>query len=368
MIARHQQRRTIVVIALSFAILAIPGLLWAQGRLVDEVVHSVALEGNLLGDSPDREIAVYLPPGYDDATDQRYPVLYLLHGYTANHRLWTGSGYLGSMNVPKIADALIEQGGLQPMIVVMPNGENAYWGSWYTNSSVTGNWEDFVTLELVEYIDRTYRTLPQADSRGIAGHSMGGYGAITLAIRHPDIYSAVYAMSAAAIAMEEYVLASMNEFLKVAKWDGFGGKNFTDWKAKAIIALSAAVAPNPEAVPFMADLPVEEVDGVGRIAEAIWPAWLEHDPVTMVSTHGANLLKYRAVRFDCGSSDFLKNLIGQNRLFSQQLTSAGIPHVFEEYEGDHTSAIVQRMETKVLPFFSEVLSHEAVSSVVTGDR
>jgi len=187
------------------------------------------------------------------------------------------------------------------MLIVMPDGENTYWGSWYTNSSVTGNWEDFIVRELVDYTDGTYRTLPQAGSRGLVGHSMGGYGAIKLAMKHPEVYSAVYAMSAGAIVMKEYVLNAESNIMKAMTWNSFKGKNFTDWLVKVNIALAAAVAPNPDTVPFMADFPLEEVDGEVRFVEDVWSRWLEHDPFTMLSTHGANLLQYRGIRIDCGS-------------------------------------------------------------------
>lgn len=357
-------RRPLLPSLLLAAFLLAANALRAESRLEEIVVHSPSLEGNLLGDSPDRNVTIYLPPGYDENPSQRFPVIYLLHGYTATNRLWQGGQYLGGLNIKNITDALIESGGMRPLILVMPDGENTYMGSWYTNSSVTGNWEDFIVQDLVEYIDSNYRTLGQVASRGIAGHSMGGYGTIVLAMKHPEVYSVVYVMSAAAIAMEHHILSSQNEFMKAITWDSFGGKNFTDWVVKANIALAAAVAPNPDTAPFMADFPVEEVDGDMRFVENVWSIWLEHDPLTMLSTYGINLLQYRGVRIDCGSSDTLSDLIGQNRMFSQALTDANIPHVFEEYDGNHTNRIRQRIEQKVLPFFSEVLSFELEPTAV----
>lgn len=355
-------RRPLLLSLLLAALLLLASVLRVEARLEEIVVHSPALEGNLLGDSPDRNVTVYLPPGYDENPSQRFPVIYLLHGYTATNRLWQGGQYLGELNIKNITDALIESGGMRSLILVMPDGENKYWGSWYTNSSVTGSWEDFIVQDLVEYIDSNYRTLSQTASRGIAGHSMGGYGAIKLAMKHPEVYSAVYVMSAAAISMEEHVLSlTQSDFLTLITWKDFGGKNFTNWRVKSNIALGAAVAPNPNTAPFMADFPLEEVDGAPRVIDDVWQRWLEHDPLTMLSSHQADLLQFRGIRIDCGTSD---NLIGQNRIFAQALTDASIPHIFEEYSGDHTSRIAQRIKEKVLPFFSEVLSFESEPTAV----
>ena len=141
----------------------------AGGKLVDLKVHSPALEGNLLGDSADRNVIVYLPPSYDTSSTQRYPVVCLLHGYTGNP-----GGMVQFLSLKTVMDTLVAEGKVQEMIFVMPDAHNKYLGSWYVNSATTGNWEDFITQELVEYIDSNYRTLPRAASRGIAGISMGG--------------------------------------------------------------------------------------------------------------------------------------------------------------------------------------------------
>ena len=340
----------------------------AQARIETITVHSPSLESNLLGDSADRAVHVYLPPGYGADSDQRYPVLCLLHGYTSNHNLWMGTGYLGGMNIDRMADGLIEAGTMRPFLIVMPSADNAYWGSWYTNSEVTGNWEDFVVEDLVSYIDANYATLAGVANRGLAGHSMGGYGAIYLAMRHPETYSSVYAMSAAAIDMATFILdkpasgfpAGPTAFMTIAGWDGFPGKNFTNWVAKANLALAVAIAPNPGATPFMADLPIVADGGEPKVVDTALQRWMAFDPLSMIATHGANLAGYRGVRIDCGTED---DLISQNRNFAAALKAAGIAHTFEEYSGDHTSRIVGRVQSLVLPFFSDELTFEAVTAV-----
>jgi len=173
----------------------------ASGRLVQGKVVSPALNGNLLGDPAEQPVAVYLPPSYQTDPSKRFPVVYLLHGYTGKIQQWTENGYQG-MRLKPMMDRLIEKGTIRETIVVVPNGANAYFGSFYTNSAVTGNWEDFIYRDMVSYIDRNYRTVSRPGSRGIAGHSMGGFGAILLGMKHPDVFGAIYALSPACLGLE----------------------------------------------------------------------------------------------------------------------------------------------------------------------
>ena len=139
-----------------------------EGQVVVDTVHSEALENNFLGDSPDRPVSIYLPPGYDSSPDKHYPVIYFLHSYGIDHTAFFGGYPWYSVDFKTICDDLISSGEIDPMIVVSPNAYNKYWGSFYTNSSVTGNWGDFIVEDLINYIDRNFRTLPQKESRGLA--------------------------------------------------------------------------------------------------------------------------------------------------------------------------------------------------------
>lgn len=176
------------IASLSVPISSPPG-----GSLITAVVHSVGLEDNLLGDSPDRDVTIYLPPGYEES-GERYPVIYLLHGYAGNDRLWFGTGYT-QVDLEPVMDYLIYRKTIEPMILVSPDSYNRFMGSWYINSVSSGNWEDFIVQDVVQYVDEHYRTIADPESRGIAGHSMGGYGTVMLAIKHPDVFSAAYALS-----------------------------------------------------------------------------------------------------------------------------------------------------------------------------
>ena len=253
--------------------------------IVDQV-FSPGLENNLLGDSPDRAVKVYLPPDYYEDSLKHYPVIYLLHGYYSDHDIWyTGMtpsrdfAYIG-MDLKSMMDDLIKEGTVQPMIIVTPSSYNSFKGSWYANSSVTGNWEDFIAEDVVSYTDNNYRTIASPGGRGIAGHSMGGYGAMKLAMKHPDLFSSVYCHSAGYLVFEEMLEIRKDTMLKaleVEKWD-----NSLSVDMKVILSNPSAFSPNPDSEPFYGDFPLNEE---GELVDTTWQKWLEHDPLY----HGIHL-------------------------------------------------------------------------------
>ncbi len=169
----------------------------AQGRIVTATLPSQALLGNRIGDSVDRPITVYLPPSYDKAPSRRYPVLYLLHGATSVPAEWLDGTYQGM----DLRAALDQQAAQGEFLVVMPMADNRFGGSFYVDSPAFGHWDTFVARELVDFIDRRFRTLPLRRYRGLAGHSMGGFGALSVAGRHPGVFGHVYAASPCCLAL-----------------------------------------------------------------------------------------------------------------------------------------------------------------------
>ena len=255
----------LLYVSLAFGQQATPATATAS-KLLQLTIPTPALKGNLLGDPTEQPIYVYLPPGYESSTTRRYPTLYLLHGYSAKSSAWIAGGYQG-FNLQSSMDELIKEGKVREMIVVAANGFNAYGGSFYTNSPVTGNWEDVIVRDLLSYVDTNYRTLPRAESRGIAGHSMGGYGAIMLAMKHPELFSAVYALSPCCMVMDD----DMSE--ANAAWPNVLGltsreqlkaqpKSFADFFSIVFVALSAAFSPNPARPAFFVDYPYESKAGL----------------------------------------------------------------------------------------------------------
>ncbi len=334
-----------------FAIFFLPSSSIAeQGRLSEDIVHSRALEGNRTGDSPDRSVLVYLPPGYDSATERRYPVLYLLHGNGGNNTDWV-KGVFQDMKINLSVDSLISAGYIHEMIIVMPDAHNRYKGSHYVNSSTTGNWADFITRDLVQYIDTTYRTIPRANARGLSGWSMGGRATLYLALTYPGIYGAIYGLSSGQMDFGELAEKPDNPqwWSKLLSLQDVAE---ADPMMMRTIGLAAAFSPNPNQAPFYLDFQYGIVDGKVEPRPDIWQKWLAHDPVVLVPSHASSLQGLLGIRFDYGLSD---RVLPGNRAFSRALTKAGIAHTYDEYDGNHNDRIRERIESHVLPFFSDVL-------------
>lgn len=162
----------------------------AAGTVEVVSIHSTALADNLTGDPVEQTFKVYLPPSYHGSNGRRYAVFFLLHGIGDTSDVW-----LNYFHVPELLDELMARGSIAEMIVVMPNAKNRFWGSYYANSPVTGHWEDFIAQEIVARVDHDFRTIGTPASRAVVGHSMGGFGAIRLAMHRPDVFPIVYAMS-----------------------------------------------------------------------------------------------------------------------------------------------------------------------------
>ena len=366
-IVLKNQSKRIPAGAFVFAALAImvtaPSAAMAQGFLSYQTVHSPGLEGNLLGDSPNRQVMVYVPPSYT-SSQKRYPVVYLLHGFNGANTSWRDGSYQG-FNIQTAMNQLIGEGKIQEMMVVMPDGRNAYGGSYFVNSPVIGNWEDFVARDLVKYIDDTYRTLPDASSRAVVGQSMGGYSALYIAIKNADVFSAVYGLSACCLDMVKDVEAGNPEWIPTIQAKDRKGLVQTHFATPshgnyphALTALAAGLSPNPDKPPLFVDYPFEIVNGKVRRNESAYNKWLENFPVHMVDKYRSNLLKLKGIRFATGMSDHLQHIPAGNRAFSQALTKAGIPHEFELDSATHGELVREWMETRVLPYFSLILTHQ----------
>jgi S-formylglutathione hydrolase len=336
---------TLFLLAAGFAI-----ALSAQphGSVQRIVVHGKGLEGNLEGDSPDRDVAVYLPPGYSASDARRYPVVYMLHGFTDDVDNWWGVKP-HFINVPAVIDKALASGNTQETIVVMPNAFTRYQGSMYSNSATTGDWEDFVAVELVAYMDSHYRTIPNAASRGLTGHSMGGYGAVRIGMKHPEVFSSLYVLSpccmTANVQPRDMTRAeAVHTPEDIAK---------ADFGTKASLASAAAWSPNPSNPPLYFDLPSKG----GEFQPSIAAKWAANAPLAMVDQYISNLRRLHAIAFDAGAQDAA--IAATCKTLDEVLTAYGIRRTFEIYEGTHTSRIAERVETKTLPFFSSNLEFAA---------
>lgn len=321
-----------------------------HGTVVTESIHSKNLE-NKMGENPTRAISVYLPPGYERG-DQRYPVIYFLHGFTGDNTMLKP--------VAPLLDRAIATHRIRPFIMVIPDEKTTYDGSFYSNSGVFGNWEDFTVEDVVRYVDGHYRTLADSGSRGITGHSMGGYGALLLAMKHPDVFSTVYALSPGCLAIvREYGPNSdtYRGLVGIKTMEELGKTYF----GKVVVAFGRSWSPNPDKPPFYCDLPFDFSSGKLVVNEAALQKWEANMPLYMIDRYRENLLKLRAIKFDWGRNSGDRFTI-QCSMFSQRLENAGITHFAEEYIGTHVSDIFTpegRLPQQMLPFFDYYLDFAA---------
>jgi S-formylglutathione hydrolase len=317
----------------------------AKGTVERIKVHGRSLEGNLEGDSADRDVSIYLPPSYKKDQKRRYPVIYLLHGYTDNDDNWFGAKH-PFVDAPAAIDKAITSGSGE-MIVVMPNAYTVYMGSMYSNSVTTGDWEAFITRDLVSYIDTHYRTIPDRASRGLAGHSMGGYGTIRLGMKYPDVFSSLYALSACCLGpnpnLQGPAMAKAEAIRSAADLAN------TDFGTRAMIASAAAWSPDPKNPPLYFDLPMLD----GKPQPLVAAKWDANAPLAMLDQYVPNLKTYRTIALDVGTKDGLMASIQE---LDRDMTTLGIAHTFETYDGTHVSGIQVRLEKNVMPFFSANLS------------
>jgi pimeloyl-ACP methyl ester carboxylesterase len=320
---------------------------------VDTIV-APSLARNLIGDSNRKPITVYLPPSYSKRPYKRYPVVYLLHGFSASHRAFMGGAY-SNMNTRLSMDSLIHDGLVKEMIVVTPSADNPFDGGFYRNSVVTGNWEDYIYRDVVGFMDRKYRTIRNRSGRGIAGHSMGGYGALWVGMRHPEVFSAMYLLSPCCLrdfgAVSQRGVGPWKSALRVTSLDRVLNAGFT---ADLLIALAAVYTPNPSHPPLFVDFPNKLVGDSLVEIPAITAKWIELSPMKFVPHYAANLRRM-AVAFDAGRQDALKDIPISVTMLDSALTSLGIKHTAELYDGDHMQRIRSRIETHAMPFFSQVL-------------
>jgi len=319
-------------------------------------IHGSALEGNLEGDAIDRDVIICLPPSYEKDKRRRYPVIYALHGYTIGAEQWTRE-----IHVPQTIAGAFAQGS-QEMIVVLPDSKTIYNGSMYSSSVTTGDFEKFISHDVVVYVDAHYRTIPERASRGLVGHSMGGYGASRIGMKHPDVFGSLYIMSpccmspmagggpgptdqikARAIAAEKKAAEAKSAAELAGLSPGFGSAPY---------ATAAAWAPDPTNPPLYFDLPTK--DGVPQ--PEIVAKYAANSPLAFVDQYIGNLKQYRAIAMDVGDQDGLR--FDATKLHAI-LDSYGIANSFEIYQGTHTSAVADRFQNHVLPFFGKSLCSNA---------
>ena len=305
-------------------------------------VHGEALEGNLEGDAVDRDVFVFLPPSYAKEKSRRYPVVYALHGYSIGAEQWTHE-----IHVPQTIEGAFAQGAKE-MIVVLPDSKTVHNGSIYSSSVTTGDFERFVAHDLVAYIDAHYRTIPNRLSRGLVGHSMGGYGATRIGMKHSDVFGSLYIMSPCCLSPR--APASINpedeKALEAVKTPEDSAK--LAFFQRAQLASAAAWSPDPKNPPLYLDLPVKN----GEVQPDVLAKWTANAPLAFVDQYIGNLRQYRAIAIDVGDQDRLRT---DTARLHDVLDKYGIANSFELYQGTHTSRVADRFQNHVIPFFSQNL-------------
>jgi S-formylglutathione hydrolase len=314
-----------------------------KGKLERIKVHGKSLEGNLEGDSPDRDVFVYLPPSYQTEPNRRYPVVYTLHGYGLHAEQWVGFANFASLEKDVAA------GTAKEMILVSPDAFSLHNGSFYSNSAATGDWEKFLAVELVGYIDSRYRTLANRASRGLTGHSMGGYGTLRIGMKHPEVFSSLYAMSACCMLDTAEVTPAMTQIEGIKTKDDAAKLPFGQ---KSPLARAAAWSADPKNPPLFIDLPVKG----GKPQPVIQAKWMANSLMVMLEQYAPALKQMKAIEMNVGTQD---NLLQTNHDMDQALSAAGVAHHFETFEGDHNGQVGLNFAAKVLPFFSNQLAFAA---------
>jgi len=310
--------------------------------IVHSRVESAHLQGNLLQDPSERDLFVYLPPGYEDS-ECRYPTAYLLHAFGENAEQLVYPPTDGLRWKPPIEDVLdpvFGRMGTAPMIVVIPDGATRYGHGQWVDSPVNGNFEKYVLHDVVAHVDDNYRTLPDSRSRGVFGFSSGGFGAWNLASRNPDTFGALAMLSGDSffdVTHKMFLYDYLNSIWPEAPAGLVEGNDLSS----VVYACSACYSPNPDNPPFYVDLPVAFPSG--ELIQEVWDRWLSFDPVVNWRGRLDNLCKLNGILVDVGCNDDAYLQWG-HRLLSHRLREAGVAHEATENTGNHGGRTRERFQ------------------------
>ena len=268
---------------------------------------------------------IVLPPSYESNPDSTYPSIYFLHGFGLDYS-WYGS-------VVSVFEDMMASGEIRESILIKPDGfVIPYLGSMYTNSDYNGQFEDYIVQDLISHIDGSYNTIDNSSYRAIMGHSMGGYGAVKLSIKFPELFQ-VAASHSGPIAIENVIPDLLPVLLAETGILGYQPWNGT--VSLFMYSASAAFSPDVDDWPYYVDLPV---DYYGNVIDEVWDLWLGHDALTLAQENFANI---QSIRFymDCGDQDDYL-FYNHSTSFSEFLDEVNINHVYETYPGDHFTEVL----------------------------
>lgn len=316
------------------------------GRLDEHVLTSELLRGNPLGDPHARPLWVQTPPGYDDDTSRRYPVVYVIQGYTGTLSMWRNRSPW-RQPFPELADAVLSRGDVPTGLVVYVDAWTALGGSQFLDSPATGRYHSYLCEEVVPWVDAHYRTMPERDHRAIAGKSSGGYGAMVTPMLRPDLFGALATHAGDAL----FECCYAPEFPSVVRLlrNHYGGR-YADFLSDFAARIPMTKEGDGElievygyAAAYSADtdgtvqLPFDLA--TGRSRDEVWERWLAWDPVRMAAqpAYAEALRSLRAVWVDAGSRDEYHLDLGAT-VFRDAVLEAGLPEQrlhFELFEAGH---------------------------------
>jgi S-formylglutathione hydrolase FrmB len=331
------------------------------GRLDEHVFTSEVLKDNPLRDPHDRPLWVYVPPGYDDEPDRRYPSVYVIQGMTGQLDMWRNRSAFRK-NFPELADDAVASGDCPPCVLVYVDCWTSYGGSQFLDSPGTGRYHTYLCEELVPWVDETYRTLAGPEHRGIAGKSSGGYGAMVTPMLRPDLFGGMATHAGDAL----FEACYQPEFREDARalrddYDGSYEKWWEDFRSRpafskrsdfhlintwAMAACYSAEEDGSVTLPFDT--------ATGELLPEVWDRWLAWDPVRMVPRHADALRSLTAIYIDAGKRDEFYLDLGAEA-FRRELEEIGVTDVFFEiFDATHMS--IEYRYPLALKYLAERLS------------
>ena len=311
--------------------------------LDEHVITSELLRDNPPGDPHERPLWVYLPPGYDAGQDRRYPVVYVIQGFTGHVAMWRNRNPY-RQPFTETADAVFARGEAPPALVVYVDAWTSYGGSQFVDSPGTGRYHSYLCEEVVPWVDRRYRTLADAAHRAIAGKSSGGFGAMITPMLRPDLFGALATHAGDAL----YELSYIPEFGPAVRllrdydgdiwrwWDDFRSRvSFTKAADRVLLGLLGVAACFSGHEDGTVDLPFDQ--RTGAVRPEVWERWLDWDPVRMAPRYAGALRSLRAIWIDAGTRDDHYLDLGAEA-FRQALREVGVADEvirFELFDAAH---------------------------------
>jgi hypothetical protein len=323
-------------------------------QVVGREMRSQKFAQNKIGVSPVRNMVVYLPAGYE-SSDARYPVIYFLPTPFDSYRApFDKNGAQG------LFDRATQAGVIDKFILVCVDMTTPLGSSWYVNSPVTGNWEDFMVRELVPYVDKGFRTLASRDSRGIAGDFMGGYGALRFGMTHPEVFGSVYALHPVGTGSGIFMMYSRPNWETLANAKSLDDLDKEVYSSSKIFtSIFQAHLPNLSKPPLYIDLQAHKEGDKLAIDSAVTARLRDNFFIeSLVPKYADNLKSLRALKFDWARSDPNQDHVYANQALTHKLNEFGVPHEAEEYNGVWGTGNwgeSGRIFTEVLPFFQRNL-------------